>query len=505
MASASSTDNLLPADVVVTYSAEGGTPAHNKIVLEMDDRYDPDRLIYGVVRIRHYPSGLTALSGVGATPITRGVAGVTYRSIKGTYEWTNEYRTQEVSGVLEFNGSDKVGLRYPLESWAGDTVFVKASRFYDMEGNSYGEDPRLNFAVEPLGGYPSVRLNIATQELIAKVPCFGTVEYRYTTTYRILRYQPTLYTTYGYKSVPFWNADSYGKFEAVETSPTGEKYTTTLQVQGVDAPAHDVELYRIEYTVLVNDEGTWETPINFPTNYQYPGTSPAQEFDVNKPYMKVTRLLEIAYFGLSDPTTRASANAKSSTLTPVPTNFSALERAKGVLGVLNFVGDNVASVDRYAQHGADYYKDIRNFPPAKTRVDTFAFKLSRPYDGTSGDNAPAGLQNENWGKWRFQRTGPDTGIWVESSNAFKITMTIIPGKIPLEVPAPSRNDLTSGAMTAEEYQILHTNNTVARAWAAIDWLAIWESIQRRYPNTVFNYTIDAIQPLINKSNARPSI
>jgi hypothetical protein len=466
---------LIPVDVVVGFAGGDVSDIQALIRMEMDDRIDEEQFIKGAMRIRHYPSGLNALNAVGSTPAMPGLPGIRYSCTIGGFAWTNEYRFRNVSGTLEFTGTDRVQLPYPPNAWMSDSSYFhmeKVGGFLDFDGKPIGI-----IVVGRGAGLPNLRVDYRACEIIASQPCYGTVTYDYTTSYRILRYWPPSYVDVYGTMIP--NVHGYGKMMAVQPMAKGQPFITSLQVSPPALMNQSIELYRIEYTVIVNSEGTWEKPTSWPINGEYEGstTFPIEDrvLDNALPYMEVPRLLEVAYFSLSDPEIENAGKGSVSAAMPVPLTFDRAERSKNIDAIIRTAGI-IVDVEKFTKRTTEYWQDIRNFPPPKYRTATYQYQFAKPYDKTA--------RGPEWSQF----------IWVEKlklyfevTQVFRINLRIVPGKIPRELPAPTPEQ--KNAMTPTDYQIGKVNNTLYRAWDAIDWRAIKNDIKARYPDTLFSYTM----------------
>ena len=469
MVTAVRAEDLLPTDAVITYqpSAGDGSLPLDMVIFEADDRFDRDRWTRGCMRVRHYPSGLNALSeSSGSYPITGGLSNVRYSASTGTYEWTQEYRYREINITLEFSGSNSVVLPFPPQPW------VSANSFFYMS-------PVGNFVdVSGWPGLPIFTVDYRSGEIKASFSCYGVLRLNYMTSYRILRYTPPAYIDFYGQAI--YNNHGYGKMLAMQSNGA-QRHVTSFQVPAPDINNQSIELYRIEYSVIVNGEGTWEKPTGWPTVGTYPGSDLV--CDPNVQFMEVRRLLEVAYFSLSDPEIDNSSRGASNTVVPVPLDFTNLERNKGLDGWVSVVNGRVTASARDAQQSRAFRQDIRNFPPPKMRVVTHNYTASKPYDNVALNN------NNGWRTYTVI-----DGVFIDTTETFRVLITITPGKIPFEVPAPTPADRVS--KTSEDYQMGVVNNTIFRAWSAISWRAINQSILSRYPKSLFTYNNSAITNLI---------
>jgi hypothetical protein len=457
-------------------------------------------------------------------------APITYQALLGGWEWTNEVRHRRVTGFLDFNGSSTVKLPYPplmgivteldLVNLNDDPhmALKKFGTFLTIRGGLFVPNkPEVGAPAFSVGRgltqMPALTIDMRTWEIVAAYPCYGTVQYDYTTSYQIMRYWPETYADWNNLGKMIWNDQGYGKLLALQSFPTGENFITTIQVKPVVAPMQTMELYRIEYSVLVNGDGTWEIPMRFPLNYNFPmGTDPIVTYDIGQAYMQVSRVLEIAYFGLIDPQVTASSEAVSFGLTdqqenvggiatPIPGTLLPSSKSPGDISNTTSVIPldlNLASANRKkTQRIQDYLQGNRsNVSQPKIRVDTLAFKLSKPYD-------IHGLKTNDWKQFVWVKKavdgassipGADIAPYIESTKTFRIQAKVTVGKIPLDVPDPSQQDKTN--LTAEQQYIKQMNNTIYRAWRVIDWQRVMDDIQKRYPSTVFVVDVSEILALI---------
>jgi len=477
-----------------------GMPQHNFIMLEMDDRMDEDRGSKGTMRVRHYPRKATG------TPFRRNADNTAWESVPesvrysatlGTIKFKNENRVREVSGFLEFTGNDVVKVPYPVDSSAAVApVIQKIGKFVDLSGEEF--KPRGQGWLIEERDPPKLILDNATGEIRADRQCYGLVKYTYTTCYSICQYTPTVFTDMYGQYIP--NKHRYGKIIVIEEPPKDsvgrEKYVLTFQVTPPNVPDQSIEMYRIEYSVIVNSEGTWEKPTSWPTNGIYEGTPPPPSLDESLPYMEVPRLLEVAYFSLTDPQIANASVGATDTVLPVPLFFDKLEKYKGMSEVVSKIKDQVIDVTKLANRSPQYWSDIRNFPPPQMRIVTYDYRASKPYDLT-------GLSMNEW-KYRVWREEDAKKLKVESTGVFKIRLKITVGKMPLAQTPPPVPEEDANAKSWEDYYIMSANDTAYRAWAVIDWKALYESIKKRYPTQVFNYEGGATEMLAMIAKLQPT-
>lgn len=519
------------AVTTVDFAAVVGQIQPRHYVFEMDDRVDLEQYANGAVRVRRYPSEAPTITGsFGATTLWDSLI---YNTIKGSVIFTQEVREREVFGTLEFTGGDRVRLPYPkgtmpssrLQSsgvggaavnlYAGEITVNKLGQFYNL----YGTPINVSLFIDD-----------NTSEVIASQPCYGEIEYKYTTDYRILRYMPRSFKDlYG---ALMWGADDYGSIIAqyrvgITVTQNGRVVATPpppilFKVSPPDNHNVEWELYRIESAVIVNEDGTWERPMAWPVNGDFEDTT--QSLDPNTPSLEVKRVHEIAMFSLQEREKFDRLN--SSRYFDVPLQYGPQARRLEANSIETQV-DSTRSAVSFSTPPQEYTDRIKNFRTPKMRVSWYEQALQKPYEKykwarttaehtaflekqqyaaarPSDSAAQAAVTNYQWPK--AERRVVSAAIDANTgqvkyntlSKTFKVKLNITAGRPPAGGTGTLNFEDRNSVDAQLQEQLL--NREVSRAWQAIDWLAIRKSILARYPTSQFQLTFDSTFPGTDKTD-----
>ncbi len=491
----------------VDFSSGSGETRPRHYVFEMDDRVDLEQYANGAVRVRRYPSEAPTITGAfGGGTIWDSLI---YNAIKGTVVFTQEVREREVFGSLEFTGNDRIKLPYPqgtlpanriqspglggtVSTYAGNIEITRVGQFYNL----YGMPINVTLIVD-----------LENSEIVASQPCYGEAEYRYITDYRILRYLPRSYKDlYG---ALVWGADDYGSILAqyrvpFQLTPEGRVISEppppiVFKVTPPDNHNLEWELYRIESAVIVNEDGTWERPMEWPSSGVFEDST--DTLDPNAPHLEVKRLHEVAMFSLQERETFTRLN--NSKYFDVPLQYGRQERR--VAGAARDVSTEPELVAMsFSSPPQQYIDRIKNFRQPKMRVSWYEQPLQKPYEKHRYARTPselqkyAGLPEVAWPKSERRAVSvvmdakAGTIKYNNLSRTFKIKLSITAGR----PPAGSTTTLSyeDRNKTDAELQEQLLNRELRRAWDAIDWLAVRKSILARYPTTQFQLTFDSTFP-----------
>lgn len=172
-------------------------------------------------------------------------------------------------GVVEFTGSSVARLpKIPSEA----TPEIRVLRASDANGNA-----------KSIG----ISYDAGTGELRASAECIGAVAYgRYKTRAREIIYTPLSENLGG------GSRTSYGT--VVAFYPPRSQTVFQVQPFNVDIGQVQIELYRVVSNTVVNHDGEFEKPPNYPASNAYPGK--ALDIDISTS-METERVHEIGYIG----------------------------------------------------------------------------------------------------------------------------------------------------------------------------------------------------------------
>lgn len=467
----------------------GGTPFYPQIkqhpehvVFEMDDRLDSEQDTAGVMRIRKYPPPTGSSPGFGSeNPLH--VASISYSVTQGSIYETTEVREKSVFGRLTFTGQDRIRLPYPISSGFSLSVV----------GNYY----------TPQGGqiFPSFSVDADVSEVVSNKIVIGAVDYEYKSLYRVLRYYPGLFL--GVEDRFIWNKKTYGTL--VARFNKAHIPAVLFQIQPPEALNIEYELYTLESTVIVNEDGVWERPTDWPTVGTYEGITsvrPDLQLDPNAPSLELTRIHEIATFTLQDFEERIK-DTGSEQLQNLPTIYrnAATDKAKAdkVADTLD-TSTILAFADRLNPRSDSFYRGINDFPQPRMRITRYDRKIEQPFNSDvvnpgNGQKVHTGVSYHNLD--RVVVVIDPNGV-EQIIGPYLITITAVRARAPDSQSSIAETSKTRGVNNREnasdDLQAAITNNHLYKAWTAIDWVAIRRAIQKQYPAKWYNLNLDELIP-----------
>lgn len=453
-------------------------PEH--VVFEMDDRKDAEQDTKGAVRIRKYPPPTGSVSPF-ASENPFHVPSIAYDVTQGTIYETSEVRSRPVFGRLTFTGQDRVRLPYPITSGLS---ISGVGKYYSPEGERI---------------FPNFSVDADVSEIVCNKIVIGAVDYEYNSTYKILRYYPGLYL--GVEDRFVWNKKSYGTL--VARFNKAHIPAVLFQIQPPEALNVEYELYTLESSVIVNEDGVWERPSDWPTTGTYDGiTDPQWQIDPNAPSLELTRVHEIATFTLQDFEERIKDTGSSQLQNlPIIYRTAASDKAKAdkVADALD-ISEITSFADRLNPRSDSFYRDINDFSQPRMRITRYDRKIERPFnsdviDPGSGAKVHDGLNYHNLN--RVVVVIDPLGVQ-EIIGPYLITLTAVRARAPDPQSSIVETSKTRGINNrenaSEDLQAAITNNHLYKAWTAIDWVAIRRAIQKQYPAKWYNLNLDELIP-----------
>lgn len=474
------------ASTTVTF---GGTLFYPKIqqhpehiVFEMDDRLDSEQDTAGVMRIRKYPVAGGSPSPFASENLFH-VPSVSYSVTQGTIYETTEVRSRPVFGRLTFTGQDRVRLPYPITSGLSISVVGK---YFSPEGERI---------------FPNFSVDGDVSEIVSNKIVIGVVDYEYNSIYRILRYYPGLFL--GLEDRLIWNRKTYGTL--VARFNRAHIPAVLFQIQPPEALNIEYELYTLESTVIVNEDGVWERPTDWPTVGTYEGITnvrPDLQIDPNAPSLELTRIHEIAAFTLQDFEERIK-DTGSEQLQNLPIIYrnAATDKAKAdkIADTLD-TSTILAFADRLNPRSDSFYRGINDFAQPRMRITRYDRKIERPFnsdvvDPGTGQKVHTGVNYHNLD--RVVVVIDPNGV-EEIIGPYLITLTAVRARAPDPQSSIVETSKTRGINNrenaSEDLQAAITNNHLYKAWTAIDWVAIRRAIQKQYPAKWYNLNLDELIP-----------
>lgn len=228
---------LVNASVTTNFTVTTGRP----LLLEVDRRLDlaPP----GAIRVRLYPAVPAQVAASAGNAVL-----------------TGETRIREVAQELvELSGSNRFRTKWPISTLSLVTL-TQVLFTQDASGFVAADVQPTDFHLDP-----------STGEIVAPVALWGAVLVDYTANYRIINYYQAVEVAAFQKSVTVESGTVYAFYDGEYTS---------LEIEAALAGGLDYAiLYRAVSLVVVDADGPWEAPPNWPDSSSYPSNFAAGEPD----------------------------------------------------------------------------------------------------------------------------------------------------------------------------------------------------------------------------------
>ena len=434
-----------------------------KIVFEMDDRRDDQQASDGVVRVRRYPGTVPylVLPGFGGGPMGVSDMGHNYVVTEGQLFFTQEVREKYVVGSFTMSGSDEYELPYPV---LRDLNITINGTLYSASGNTIS--PRYWF-------------DSRLQKIMFSQPVYGKVDYEFTTNYIIARYFPTKYADVEvYLEV---DSKNYGDLLAFPRSAEASRGASvvTFSVQPPPSVKGEFEIYRVVSTGIINQEGSWEKPVGWPTTGTFIGKTDSSDIlETGGSFLEVERVHIIGYLCLGDNAqTHATYGSKESVAVgPLAAQIS---NDKGASQQYSLgVGRQVERMDQYIRQG------VRGVARASIREVRYDVPWAKPYE------------NDTPEQFVVCNVTEANGVKITVANAiqYKRLLKVVANKPPL-APIGTADKSTINSVTYDD-QANRVNAYLHQAYSMIDWGAIRASIPYQFSKEVYGtITFDPSVPV----------
>ena len=235
---------------------------------------------------------------------------VSYATELGAIQETHEE-------LITFSNSDRASTKYPpvgfgqAGSSGGGTLMpnldgnvdenspiaVDLQFAFDSDGNSLGGSAGGGGLVPPGGSNDDPPLSFtfdkSSYEIVASQKFSGAIKVTYVTAFRVLKYFPDFLTTPNiYPSFTKQATTIY--YGNILAFYKGSMAMIEVERPNVPDQQREKQLYTVTTQVMINSNGAWERPNNFPANVWPDQDSPQSEDD---PHLSYTRTHEVGMLG----------------------------------------------------------------------------------------------------------------------------------------------------------------------------------------------------------------